>query len=160
VERRTQRRHPATRAAGASSLTRSRGDRTAAVSYVDTSYLDTPRQYRHERDNLGNALPVTCKTEVAGCPSLLIDRISGALTNPEAQSAFASHTVFGVDKRPSDGQVFRITVGSGYVEVGDSCDAILPKCYIPSWAYDLVNLLKQLDAQELAKKACTDVFGT
>jgi hypothetical protein len=127
--------------------------------YVDTSYLDTARQYQHERDNLGNALPVSCRTEVDGCPSRLLDLINVSVTDPEAPNAFANHTFFGLDPRPAGGQVLRVTLGSDYIDIGQACDAVLPQCYVPNWAIALANLLRQLDAQELTKKACTDVFG-
>jgi hypothetical protein len=59
-----------------------------------------------------------------------------------------------------DGVVFRITVGKDYVDVGSPCGAGASGCIsIPATVQALVDDLKALDAQELAKKACTDIFG-
>lgn len=130
------------------------------VAYQDTSSLNTPRVYTHMRDHFMNAMPETCKTEVAGCPSTLIAEINAGFQSTAVKDALKAHTVFGVDSRPVDGQVFRISVGMDFLDVGSPCSAGSSGCVaIPAAVAALVDALRALDAQELAKKACTDVFG-
>jgi hypothetical protein len=136
------------------------GSNGGLVAYVDTSKLDTPNVYTHSRDQLRNGAPLMCQTRVAGCPSPLLAEINAGLESSVVMDAIRAHTVYGVDSRPVDGTVFRITIGSDYVDVGGPCAGAGTGCIaIPAVVQTLVNNLKALDAQELAKKACTDVFG-
>jgi hypothetical protein len=131
------------------------------VASRDTSSLATPHTYTHSRDRFTNALPLMCQTEVAGCPSNLLADINAELASAAVTGALAAHTVYGVDNRASDGTVFRITMGNDYVDVGNPCGTGASGCVaIPPVVQALVDHLNALDAQELAKKACTDVFGT
>jgi hypothetical protein len=131
------------------------------VAYVDTSKLDTPHLYTHSRDQVRNGtMSVMCQTEVAGCPSTLLARINAGVESTVVMNALRAHTVYGVDSRPVDGSVFRITIGSDYIDVGSPCGGGGAGCIaIPAVVQQLVDDLKAVDAQELAKKACVDVFG-
>jgi hypothetical protein len=135
------------------------GSNGGLVRYQDTSKLDPPRAYTHERDNQGNALPITCHTELAGCPSAKIAEINGALQDLTVTAALAAHTVFGVDSRPVDGAVFRIQVGGGYVDVGSACPPQSSSCRpIPPIVERLRLLLTSIDTAELAKADCAGKF--
>ena len=137
------------------------GSNGGLVAYQDTSRLSTPRVYEHSRDRFTNAMPMKCQTEVAGCPSRLITDINAGFADSSVMAALKAHAVYGVDSRPVDGAVFRITVGNDYVDVGSPCGSGASSCVaIPPAVQKLADLLMALDAQELAKKACTDVFGT
>jgi hypothetical protein len=135
------------------------GSNGGLVRYQDTSKLDPPRAYTHERDNQGNALPISCHTELAGCPSSAIAEINRALQDAMVKSALAAHTVFGVDSRPVDGMVFRIQVGSDYVDVGSACPPPSSSCRpIPPIVERLRQLLTSIDTAELAKADCAGKF--
>jgi hypothetical protein len=135
------------------------GSNGGLVRYQDTSKLDPPRAYTHMRDNLGNAAPITCHTELAGCPSLAIAEINRALVNPTVRGALAMHTVYGVDSRPVDGTVFRIQLGADYLDVGTPCGMPPSGCtQIPAVVQGLVDGLTAVDGTELAKTACKSVF--
>jgi hypothetical protein len=127
------------------------------VRYADISYLVSPRTYRHVHDSGGNA-PPTCTTEIPGCPSDTLAAIDVALRSKGIAAAISAHALFGVDSRPVDGQVFRISVGTDYVDIGSPC-AGAPCVSGPAGLDALVTRLEALDKQELATKACTDVFG-
>lgn len=131
------------------------------VAYVDTSRLDTPTVYTHSRDQVRNGMgTIMCQTQVAGCPSPLLAEINAGLESTVVMNALRAHTVYGVDSRPVDGSVFRVTVGNDYVDVGGPCGGSGTGCIaIPPVVQQLVDALKAVDAQELAKKACVDVFG-
>jgi hypothetical protein len=105
-------------------------------------------------------MQLTCTTE-PGCPAAIIAEINRALQTSAVQSALAAHTLFGVDSRPSDGQVFRVSIGSGYLDVGTECPPPSSSCrpVLPE-VQALVNALQVLDVQELRKPACTAVLGT
>jgi hypothetical protein len=127
------------------------------VAYADTSRLTPCRSYRHERDLFTNAAPLSCTSEIAGCPSRAVDAVERELRGAEFQAALQNHALFGGDPRPVDGQVFRISIGSDFVDVGPPCTGC-PE--IPPAIQALVDLLQGIDEVELAKEACSSVFGT
>lgn len=58
------------------------------------------------------------------------------------------------------GQVFRIDVGTDFIEIGEPCSAGAPGCQVaPAVVSELMTLLKGLDDVELAAEPCKSVFG-
>ena len=86
--------------------------------------------------------------------------INRAVASPVVQAALAAHTVFGMDTRFLDGQVFRVSLGSDYVDVGTQCDPVSSVCRaVPPGVQALVDALEALDAQELSKPECVSAFA-
>ena len=72
------------------------------------------------------------------------------------RSRSRQHLFYGVDSRPVDGTVFRITRNGKSIDVGGACGSSpAPACVpIPPGVDALASALRSLDTQELAKPAC------
>jgi hypothetical protein len=128
------------------------------TAYNDLSRIGPCRSYSHERTDNGAATPSsTCHVDLPGCPDRTMAGIIDAFGDPAVQAALSAHALFGNDPRPVDGQVFRIGVGSDYVDIGPSC---AKGCAgMPDALRVLATLLENLDATELAVEPCKWVFG-
>jgi hypothetical protein len=84
-----------------------------------------------------------------------------ALSDPDVQQAVAQHEVlYGVDSRPVDGTVVRIRIGSSVIDVGSPCPTsggggCDP---IPTGVSALADLLRAIDAEQLALQPCSGMF--
>ena len=124
------------------------------VAYVDSSDLDPPRTHVLSRDHLRNSLPNQCRRELPCTtpPAVDLDNIQQLLAHPDVVAALSMTTrpFYGVDNRPSDGQVFifdrddgrGFSVGSGTV---------------PPGVRALANLLLRLQTETAATLACAGI---
>jgi hypothetical protein len=130
------------------------------VLYTETSRLGPCRSYSHERTPTTTKPPtLSCTLEFVGCPERTVSNIIRMLEAPEVKKALASHTVFGVDSRPVDGQVLRIGVGSDFFDVGSPC-AGAPGCVAIPWRVRyLAELLGAVDYVALRTAPCSSTFG-
>lgn len=80
-----------------------------------------------------------------------------ALNDADVIAAFANQTstVYGIDTRPVDGQVFAITRSDGHhFEIGNDCGGSASCRAIPAGLTRLRSVLERLTAQELARSTC------
>jgi hypothetical protein len=101
----------------------------------------------------------TCENEIATGAPIEPDAIDAAFAHPDVQAAFAAApTLFGVDSRPVDGQVYRIELGNTAIEVGGPCGSgggLGGACTeIPRGVADLVSLLEDLVTQQRTLPDC------
>ena len=126
-------------------------------AYVDSSSLAPCRYYDHQRF-VGSApdSAIRCDDQYGACGSddtVTPGAIEAALEDPDVQHALSTAPVFyGTDPRPSDGSAFKMMIGSSVLEIG-ACTGC-----VPAGVQRLADLLQALDAQELAKPACSSVF--
>jgi len=79
---------------------------------------------------------------------------------PAFNAALTGHTLYGSDPRPVDGQVFRISIGNDFIDVGPNCEDNPTSCpNMPEPVRRLVTLLRDLDSAMLAVEPCKSVFG-
>jgi hypothetical protein len=128
------------------------------VYYIDTSSLGSCRTYNHMRDYMTDALPM-CTQMLPACPDRTMDRIVAAINDADFTAALKNHTLYGSDPRAYDGQVFRISIGRDYIDVGTPCYDTPNSCTMPSAIAELVTELQALDQIELATDACVAIFG-
>lgn len=130
------------------------------VAYEEASSLDACRSFGHDRTPVRTDPPsLTCSTEVPPCDGI-VAAIDAALAAPEVDAALANHTVFGIDPRPVDGAVFRVTVGAGYFDVGSACGSGASGCLAtPDAVQRLADLLQKLDDEMRVTDACRAAFG-
>ena len=135
------------------------GDR---VAYVDRSTLSPCDTFSHQRDPSGTDPPtLACSQDLGTCTSSVSAReINVALEQPDVRAALAAAPIlFGRDTRPVDGVVFRITVGTAVIEIGEVCDGTANCREIPQTVAALGIRLRALTSQELARGSCRDTFG-
>jgi hypothetical protein len=100
--------------------------------------------------------------ELYGCgvDALGVGDLTAALSHPDMVAALdRAPVLFGRDTRPSDGQVFQITVGGKLVEIGLECTASTPSCTaIPAGVRAAMQLLQRLDSQQLDISPCRESF--
>jgi hypothetical protein len=130
----------------------------------DTSTLTPCATFAHQRDYRFPAqTSVSCVQQLDTCDSRNIgpDAIASALANPDVRVAIAlAPILYGYDPRPLDGTVYEIQVGTAIIDVGEECIGRTDcPVSIPPSLRALVNLLTNLDAQELARGQCKDVYN-
>jgi hypothetical protein len=88
--------------------------------------------------------------------------VEAALAHADVLDALRRDTkTYGTDTRPCDGSVLAITVGTKTFEVGGECKGEPTGCSpnpcvtVPAGVRALASLLQKLDAQEVAKPACS-----
>jgi hypothetical protein len=139
------------------------GPNGGLVAYQDRSTIYPCKTYTHERTTFRVDEPSTtgCKAELPPCgvDALGIGDVNAALANKDVQAALkAAPVLYGRDLRPVDGTVFRISLGGKTIDVGSPCSAARDCRAIPAGVAALVEVLRALDKQELAKPACSSVF--
>jgi hypothetical protein len=132
------------------------------VATMPASVLTRCNSYAHALVTVGADDPLgnpQCTTAVEGCPSRDLAVLNTTLQDPELQAGLTAQTVFGLDSRPVDGVVHKISVGNDSLFVGDPCIAGTFRCIeIPPAVSSLLEQLQALDALQLAKPPCADVF--
>ena len=137
------------------------GENGGLVAYVDTSALAPCRTFSRTRTGrVPDGGATSCSTELGDCgaAAVAIGDVEAALADPDVRAALAAPTtpVYGVDSRPVDGAVFRITVSGKSIDVGSDCAPGTRGCVpIPPGVKALENVLQAVDTQELAKPVCT-----
>jgi hypothetical protein len=138
------------------------GENGGLVIFHDESSLASCRTFLRLRTGTfpDGGTQMSCTTEIGACsaaPTSVAD-VERALANPDVVLAFAAGVtpVYGVDSRPVDGAVFRITRKGKSIDVGSPCGSgsgsgCVP---IPPGVSALASVLQALDTQELAKSAC------
>jgi len=138
------------------------GNDGGRVAYVDRSTLSPCDTFSHQRDPAGTDPPtLVCSQDLGTCTSTVSAReINVALEQPDVRAALAAAPIlFGRDTRPVDGAVFRITVGTSVVEIGEACNGAAGCREIPQTVAALGIRLRALTSQELARGSCRDTFG-
>jgi hypothetical protein len=135
------------------------------VAYTDASELSWCNTYRHTREPAGDPgqTSLACERSVPCTGSGLhgISDVLRALSDPDVQQAVAQHEVlYGVDSRPVDGTVVRIRIGSSVIDVGSPCPTSGGRgCDpIPTGVSALADLLRAIDAEQLALEPCSGMF--
>jgi hypothetical protein len=130
------------------------GQNGGNAAYYDESELSACHHYLHRRTTISPTQSVTtCDAETDACAA---QSIAEALATAQVQTALANQTLFGGDPRPSDGQVFEVSVEDGglfdvgYCTSGD--------CGVNGSLKLLVDALKALEADELAREPCKSTF--
>jgi hypothetical protein len=138
------------------------GPNGGLVSQQDRSDVTPCRTYAHEREFFRQERPtLSCKQELLPCGSgaLGIGDVTAALAHADVQAALAvAPVLYGLDLRPVDGTVFRITVAGKIIEVGDDCGGQTGCRDVPTGVASLVSVLRSVDEQELHKAPCSGVF--
>jgi hypothetical protein len=127
------------------------------VAYRDRSAILPCNTYQRQRLS-GTTKTLECTAAVGHCggdagggAAPTIDAIVATLAEPEVQAAFASApALFGLDPRPVDGQVLRITLGGAAVELGDACGGAAGCTEPPAALKTLATQLRALDTFEKA----------
>lgn len=133
------------------------------VAYRDRSAILPCNTYQRQRFDPPSGTIATaqctamlghCGADAAsGAPT--IEAVAAAVADPEVQAALArAPLLFGVDPRPYDGQVLRITMGGAQLEVGDGCGAQAGCTEAPAGVATLVSLLRALDEHEATTTSC------
>lgn len=131
------------------------------VAYRDEVTLAPAARYLYTRRSAGGgAAAWTCAPPPPPCntPSIVdVADVMGYLTGPGLAPSFADPVppLYGVDPRPVDGSVFRLTRddGRGFV-VGSPCHGATSCAEIPGPVAGLVEKLRSLDRQQLAQESC------
>lgn len=133
------------------------------VAFVDTSSLSTCRTYARARTSSGKQT-LQCTSELGACSvaPIAVGDVEAALAHADVVGALSSDTkTYGADSRPCDGSVLAITIGAKTLEVGGECKGEPTGCSpnpcvpVPAGVRALATLLQKLDAQEIAKPACS-----
>ncbi|XXX78328.1 hypothetical protein WMF30_06115 [Sorangium sp. So ce134] len=123
----------------------------------ETSALSPCRAFSFDRRELRGGKPLlTCSQELGGCEEAVsAGDVADALDHPDVVAALAAAPVlYGRDTRPVDGAVFRIQVGDAVVDVGDECGEA-PDCVpVPDGVAALVDALRTLTKEQLARGTC------
>jgi hypothetical protein len=91
------------------------------VAWSDTSTLEACSVFGHRRvPNAPDPPGLSCTQTISDCAgSIGAGAITTALADPAVKEALALGTViYGEDKRPVDGQVFRFVTGRSTIDVG------------------------------------------
>lgn len=135
------------------------------ASYYDRSAALPCNTYQRQRfASPADATPtLSCTSTIRHCDgdvvdasdTISIEEVVNALAAPDAQGAFASAPVlYGVDPRPYDGVVFRMTIGGRAIEVGEPCGGRSGCTDAPAGVKALAALLQDLDTRKTASDAC------
>ncbi len=134
------------------------------VAYVDKSSIAPCKTYEHHRETGagGGPMGAKCTNELLACgagDAVDIGDVRAALNHADVTAALAAAPVlYGKDPRPYDGQVFRITIGTKVIDVGDECGGA-PGCKaIPAGVKALETMLRAVDGAQLAKAPCAGAF--
>lgn len=130
------------------------------AAYVDSSSLVPCNTYVHERTTYQNAT-TACKLELTCNPGQIsAQTINQLLAAPDVVAALKkAPIVYGIDPRPVDGQLFRVTVGSRTLYVGMPCNGAANCLPIPSGVAALVKGLQTLDQQALSRPECANMLA-
>ena len=129
------------------------------VAFIDVVTISPCRTFVVEREGRSTVGTETCQNEIATDAAIDADLVAAALGQAEVLLAFAAAPkLFGVDSRPSDGQVYRIERGDAAIEVGGPCGSGGglggPCTEIPQGVADLVDVLQDLEQQQRALPDC------
>ncbi|WP_437317374.1 hypothetical protein [Sorangium sp. So ce385] len=123
----------------------------------ETSALSPCRDFSFERRAIrGDTLLMTCSQELEACEEgVSAGDVANALGHPDVVAALAAAPVlYGRDARPVDGSLFRIQVDDAVVDVGYECGEA-PGCVpIPDGVAALVDVLRTLTQEQLARHTC------
>jgi hypothetical protein len=131
------------------------------VAWVETSRLGPCASYTHERTPTFTDPPsLICNATISACPGSPLAQIIDVMGTTAFNAALTGHTLYGNDPRPMDGQVFRISIGNDFIDVGPNCESDPTSCpNMPEPIRRLVTLLRDLDAATLAVEPCKSLFG-
>jgi hypothetical protein len=136
------------------------GQNGGLVAYADSMQLNPCMSYKRSRSaSTPGDTGKTCTVLIPSCPNELVSNVAGLLALPDVQQAMKSHTVFGVDSRPVDGQVLRVEVGADYLEIGSPCQGAAGCPEIPASVTKLKDALDAIDAAALLIEPCMTTFG-
>jgi hypothetical protein len=128
----------------------------------ETSTLSPCRVFSFERRGIGSETPLlTCSQELGGCEEAVsAGDVADALDHPDVVAALAAAPVlYGIDAQDVDGSLFRIQVDGAVVDVGYECGE-RPACVpIPAGVAALVDLLRTLTQEQLARQTCGAVMA-
>ena len=104
-----------------------------------------------------------CSDELPGCTASDTPNISDvllALADPDVVRAFASAPIlYGVDSRPIDGSLYRITYGGRQIDIGDNCRPGSTTCVPPpAGVVRLREFLQRLTMIRMRLGMCSMVF--
>jgi hypothetical protein len=138
------------------------GQNGGLVAWVEASRLGPCASYTHERTPTFTDPPsLVCTATISACPGSPLAQIIDAMGTAAFNAALTGHTLYGNDPRPVDGQVFRISIGNDFIDVGPNCENDPTSCpNMPEPVRRLVTLLRDLDAAALAVEPCKSVFGS
>lgn len=132
------------------------------VAFRDSSELVDCNTYRHTREPVGDPgqTMLECERGVPCMGSGLhgIADVLQALSHPDVEQALGMKmVVFGRDSRPVDGTVLRIELMGSVIDVGSPC--MTAGCTaIPAGVTTLVELLRDIDAEQLNLGPCVEQF--
>lgn len=136
-----------------------------AIYYDKSAALPCNTYQRQRFDTSSSTTPtLSCTSTIRHCGggdvvdgsnAIAIEEIASAVASPDVQAAFAKAPVlYGIDPRAYDGQVFRITIGSKAIEVGEACGSTAGCKEPPAGVKALAALLQDLDMRKTGADAC------
>jgi hypothetical protein len=133
------------------------------VAYRDKSSIAPCKTYEHHRETSGGGpMGAKCTNEMLACgagDAIDIGDVRAALGHEDVVAALKEAPVlYGRDTRPVDGQVFRVVVSGKTIDVGSDCAGAAGCRAIPPGVKTLADMLRAVDAAQLAKAPCAGAF--